>query len=63
MRKAHAYTILGSFLMTDSVNSKIYKMVVLRDPYGSNEYSKAWKPDDPNWTQELLDQIPYSFNP
>ena len=62
LRKSHAYTILGAFMMTDSVNSKLYKMVVMRDPYGSNAYSWTWRKADPNWTAELIGQIPYGFD-
>lgn len=56
---AHAFPILG-YLEIDG-----NKMYMIRDPRGINSkvnYNRAWREDDPNWTDSMLSQIPYSLD-
>jgi len=38
-------------------------MVMMRNPWGETTYSGAWFKDDPNWTDELIAQVPFDIDP
>ena len=60
--KSHAYSIITAFTMTDA-NGNEHDMVMLRNPWGMTQYSGTWFKDDPNWTEELVAQIPFGIDP
>ena len=38
-------------------------MVLMRNPWSSTGYSWDWHKDDTRWTDALIAQVPYGFNP
>jgi hypothetical protein len=38
-------------------------MYMIRNPWGEVEYSGKWNSTDPNWTDELVSQIPLGIDP
>lgn len=58
----HSYSVMDAFTMTDAAGTA-HKMVLIRNPWGSNGYDWTWSPDDPNWTADLIAQIPNGFDP
>ena len=58
----HAYSILEPFEMTDA-NSVTTKMLLMRNPWGTTDYSAAWHAGDAAWTDELVAQVPWGVDP
>jgi len=59
---SHAYSILAAFNMTDA-SGIIYKMLLIRNPWGTVYYNSDWNKDDSRWTQALVDQVPFGVDP
>lgn len=59
---SHAYSIISVFTMTDAAGTE-HKCLLIRNPWGLNNYSWNWRADDPNWTSALIAQVPNSFDP
>ena len=47
--------------MTDA-SSTVHKVYLVRNPWGTTNYSGTWNKDDANWTQALKDQVPYGVD-
>ena len=60
--KSHAYSLIAAFTMTDAASFE-HRMLMIRNPWGENNYSWKWSRDDPRWTDELIAQVPHNFNP
>lgn len=54
---SHAYSILGAFTMGS------HEMILLRNPWGLTHYSGTWNKDDINWTDTLVNQVPWGIDP
>ena len=48
--------------MTDKTGM-VYKMFILRDPWGMTDYNLDWAQDDPRWTPDMVAQIPEGVSP
>ena len=48
--------------MTDA-NSVTTKMLLMRNPWGTSDYSAAWHKDDSAWTDDLVAQVPWGIDP
>lgn len=48
--------------MTDA-NGTAHDMVLMRNPWGQTQYTGTWNKDDPNWTDELVAQVPHGVDP
>jgi hypothetical protein len=59
--KSHAFSILAAFTMIDK-NNKEHKCILLRNPWGITYYNKEWSKDDPNWTDDLIAQVPWQVD-
>jgi hypothetical protein len=59
---SHAYSVLSAFEMRDS-NNNVHKMAMLRNPWGKTFYNWSWSMNDTRWTQALVNQVPYGFDP
>lgn len=59
---SHAYSLISVFTMTDA-RGREHNCMLIRNPWGMNGYSGRWSHDDPNWTQEMVDQVPHGFDP
>lgn len=59
---SHAYSIIAVFTMTDHKEEE-HKMVLMRNPWGLNNYKWRWNYLDPKWTAELVAQVPHEFDP
>ena len=53
MVTSHAYSILSAFEMMDQSKS-VYKMILLRNPWGTTQYNQSWHKADPKWTNDLV---------
>lgn len=60
--KSHAYSLITAFTMTDSSNTS-HDMLMFRNPWGTTTYGGQWAWHDPNWTDELVAQVPYGLDP
>lgn len=59
----HAYSILAAFFLRDGDEVK-YKMLMVRDPKGTNTYSGKWNDKDSlSWSPSYIKQVPYGINP
>jgi len=38
-----------------------YNMYALRDLFGGNDNNLKWNNKDPNWTSDLINQIPFEI--
>ena len=47
--------------MTDAKYAE--KMILMRNLHGSSLYDGKWKADDPEWTDELVSQVPLGIDP
>mmetsp|Transcript_214 Transcript_214/g.384 ORF Transcript_214/g.384 Transcript_214/m.384 type:complete len:100 (+) Transcript_214:909-1208(+) len=59
---SHAYSILEPFTMTDA-SGVAHKCLLIRNPWGTANYSTTWSKDDTNWTDELVAQVPMGVDP
>ena len=50
----HAYSIISVFTMEDSSNEE-HRMLLMRNPRGSNSYTWLWNHEDSNWTDDLVE--------
>jgi hypothetical protein len=62
LTQSHAFSIITTFEMTD-VSNIVHRMLLMRNPWGLNQYTWKWRASDPNWTAALVGQVPYGFNP
>ena len=60
--KSHAYAIMDAFEMVDA-NEVSHRVVMLRNPWGTSYYNQTWSSEDPNWTDELVAQVPLGIDP
>jgi hypothetical protein len=60
--QSHAYSIISVFTMEDS-DEEEHRCLLMRNPWGSNGYNWHWSHDDPKWTDDLVAQVPYDFDP
>jgi hypothetical protein len=59
---AHSFTIVSAFTMEDE-DEHVSRCLLMRNPWGSNTYNWRWSSRDPKWSDHLVDQIPYGFDP
>lgn len=57
----HAYSILEPFTLT--VGDVETQMLLMRNPWGTTDYSAAWFSEDANWTDDLVSQVPWGVDP
>jgi len=57
----HAYSIISAFTMTNAKYDE--KMIMMRSLHGQNLYDGKWKANDPEWTDELVSQVPLGIDP
>ena len=50
---SHAYAILAAYEMKDASNN-VYKMLLMRNPWGTTQYSAPWHKGDSKWTDALV---------
>jgi len=49
--------------MTDAAG-KVNSVYLIRNPWGlDNYYNQSWKSTDPNWTNDLVAQVPLGVDP
>jgi len=48
--------------MTDC-NDVCHEMLMFRNPWGMTNYSGTWCETDPNWTDDLVAQVPHGVDP
>jgi hypothetical protein len=61
LAESHAYSILAVFIMTDA-NNISHKCLLMRNPWGTSHYKLQWSKDDPNWTDDLVSQVPWQVD-
>lgn len=54
--------MLSAFQMSDS-SGTVHSMLMMRNPWGTTNYTSLWSKDDTNWTDELVAQVPLSIDP
>ena len=57
----HAYSILETFEMND--NGTMKDMLLMRNPWGTTDYSGPWHHGDAAWTSALKTQVPFGLDP
>lgn len=40
-----------------------HKFLMVRNPWGEDDYNGAWHNTDPQWTDELAAQVPHNIDP
>jgi calpain-15 len=53
----HAYSILGVYELGEDPD---YRILKLRNPWGTGGWTKSWNSKDPRWTPELKNKLKYS---
>ena len=61
MAESHAYSILAAFKVTE-INGKETKLLLVRNPWGFQEYLSDWKASDPRWTSHTQSQVPLGID-
>jgi len=51
--RMHAYSMITTFTMRDSSNRE-YKMIMMRNPWGSTGYTGDWSNTDRRWTSSMI---------
>eukprot|EP00355_Strombidium_rassoulzadegani_P005559 CAMPEP_0168620598 /NCGR_PEP_ID=MMETSP0449_2-20121227/7231_1 /TAXON_ID=1082188 /ORGANISM="Strombidium rassoulzadegani, Strain ras09" /LENGTH=232 /DNA_ID=CAMNT_0008661631 /DNA_START=347 /DNA_END=1046 /DNA_ORIENTATION=- len=60
----HAFPILSVFSLDDTdSNTVLHRLYMMRNPWGRTEYNHTWSKDDPNWSQEFIEQVPFGVDP
>lgn len=59
---SHAYSLLAAFNMTDA-SGVVHRMLMIRNPWGTNNYNETWNYRDSSWTDALKAQVPFNFDP
>lgn len=55
---SHSYSIISAFKMNG------HNMLMIRNPWGSTDYSIDWNSEDPNWNlADNIDHVPYDVDP
>lgn len=47
--------------MTDA-DGNVHKCLLMRNPWGVCYYDQTWNENDPNWTDELVAQVPWQVD-
>ena len=58
--KQHSFPLIKFLNLTS--NEDFHLMYLVRDPRGNFsivDYNQKWNKNDPDWTEELLSQLPY----
>jgi len=59
--EGHAYSIVSAFSMTVSGSSK--KFLLMRNPWGTTDYSWDYHKNDAVWTDALVANVPMGVDP
>ena len=57
MAMSHAFSILAAFKVTE-LNGKETKLLLVRNPWGFQDYVGDWNATDPRWTPYTRSQVP-----
>ena len=57
----HAYSIISAFTMTNDKYDE--KMIMMRNLHGRTLYGGKWSASDPDWSDELVSQVPLGIDP
>ena len=57
----HALSILAVFNLTSS-NGTVYPVLMIRNPWGTVSYNKAFYQADSFWTSSTINQVPLGIN-
>ena len=44
-------------------DGSIKNMIILRNPWGTTGYNRAWNKDDVQWTASTMSQVPFGIDP
>ena len=60
---SHAYSIISAFTLT-ATNSTSYKVLLVRNPWGTTYYNSTFNKNDEIWNQaSTIAQVPNGVNP
>ena len=51
--ESHAYSLIEVFTMREA-NGNEHRMVLFRNPWAWHGYNGEWSPEDPRWTNDLV---------
>ena len=65
LKNQYSYTIVTTFTMETRRRRQttVHNMMLMRSPDGTNEYSGEWSRDDNDWNNDLIEAIPFGFDP
>jgi len=53
----HAYSVLDVKDLTNAAGEIEHTIIKIRNPWSSDTWDGPWRDDDPNWTDDYLQQI------
>lgn len=56
----HAHTILDYWTLKDVFGNVQYRLLRIRNPWGSDSYTGPWSDGDSRWTTWYKSQVPYA---
>jgi len=54
---------MSTFELTDSGTSTTYKLLLMRNPWGTTNYASGWDKTDSKWTAANIAQVPNNVDP
>jgi hypothetical protein len=60
--EGHAYTILGTYNLTDTTGAVAHRLYRVRNPWGIDVYNGPWCDGSSLWTDAYKAQVPYVYN-
>ena len=56
----HAYTVLGVHTLTDCNGNEVEKLIKMRNPWSSEQYTGPWNDNDDRWNDFYLNQVDHT---
>ena len=56
----HAHTVNGYYYLKDASGKVQYRLLRIRNPWGSDSFTGPWNDNDSRWTAAYKAQVPYS---
>lgn len=64
LSQSHAYSVLGTYELVDASGEQVYRLLMLRNPWGFETFRGKWNDKDPLWLSggegvDYKEQVPY----
>ena len=60
---AHAYSIISTFSLKSEDGKEEHRLYMLKNPWAHSHTNTRFRGDDPIWTKNYINQVPYGIDP